>query len=197
MAASLHLKVHSASLELAPAPDSVYFCVAEVEQHRLHTSSSPISTSQGSTFISWEEVRCGDRSVERRQGTERVRRGARRLAPFIFLQASTLAPQDLECPVSRPHAQRLKLVLFRPAGGDGHEYVAAGSLGLDPFLESDTHRHRISLPVVDEVGKHAGEVACTLSFSPSEPAWGGPAAEAAQQQQQQQLEHRAEGLAAG
>ena len=45
------------------------------------------------------------------------------------------------------------------------EYVAAGSLGLEPLLDSDTPHHRISVPVVDEVGKHAGEVSCTLSVT--------------------------------
>jgi len=59
-------------------------------------------------------------------------------------------------------SQHLKLVLFRPTeqqgssssgGGSGHaEYVAAGSLGLEPLLEHQQQRQqRLTVPVVDEV----------------------------------------------
>lgn len=48
------------------------------------------------------------------------------------------------------HSQHLKLVLLAPSE-QGQQYVAAGSLGLDSLLESDTPRHRVSVPVVDEV----------------------------------------------
>lgn len=108
-------------------------------------------------------------------------------------------------------SQHLKLVLFAPSE-QGQQYVAAGSLGLDSLLGSDTPHQRVSVPVVDEaswgrcwrvghwhsgdacacaaihakpstssaahpspllspcpqVGKHAGEVSCTLCF-PSRP----------------------------
>jgi hypothetical protein len=64
-------------------------------------------------------------------------------------------------------SQHLKLVLFAPSE-HGQQYVAAGSLGLDSLLGSDTPHQRVTVPVVDEVGKHAGEVDCTLRF-PSRP----------------------------
>lgn len=124
-------------------------------------------------------------------------------------------------------SQHLKLVLFAPSG-EGQQYVAAGSLGLDSLLGSDTPHQRVSVPVVDEaslgrwwkvvvgtrgmhacaallqqpsmqgppplpllrhrcplccpprpqVGKHAGEVSCTLCFPSRAPsaAEGEPAA---------------------
>ncbi|PSC69682.1 family inverse autotransporter domain-containing [Micractinium conductrix] len=84
--------------------------------------------------------------------------------------------------------QHLKLVLYRPAaegeagsGAGQLEYVAAGSLGLDRLLEEgqggggegggdgSVRQHRVSVPVVDEVGKHAGEVSCTLRITPPPP----------------------------
>ncbi|KAI7840205.1 hypothetical protein COHA_005987 [Chlorella ohadii] len=64
-------------------------------------------------------------------------------------------------------SQHLKLVLFA-LSEQGQQYVAAGSLGLDSLLGSDTPHQRVTVPVVDEVGKHAGAVDCTLRF-PSRP----------------------------
>lgn len=129
----------------------------------------------------------------------------------------TLSAQEFEFVVSPTgRSQHLKLVLFAPSE-QGQQYVAAGSLGLDSLLGSDTPHQRVSVPVVDEasggrwvgcaasdsrstaahtpllawvldcsatptpavvqVGKHAGEVDCTLCF-PSRPpsAAGGDAA---------------------
>ena len=86
-----------------------------------------------------------------------------------------------------PRAQHLKLVLYRPAPAAGaqHEYVACGSQGLDHLLAAQEQHagqpqqqeppaceqpqpprpHTLSVPVVDEVGKHAGAVHCTLHIA--------------------------------
>ncbi|KAL4429638.1 hypothetical protein ABPG77_008687 [Micractinium sp. CCAP 211/92] len=77
--------------------------------------------------------------------------------------------------------EHLKLVLYdtgggsaaagsdRPVGGgsgsNGGEYVAAGSLGVDDLLDarsSSSMRQQVSIALVDEVGRHAGDLSCTL-----------------------------------
>jgi len=58
-------------------------------------------------------------------------------------------------------SQHLKLVLFAPSE-QGQQYVAAGSLGLDSLLGSDTPHQRVTVPVVDEAS-----FACCLGWAGS------------------------------
>lgn len=107
------------------------------------------------------EPRCGAGALGGRRSAATPDTDAALAAGWSPFNAHLL--QDLSftlCPSDR--AQHLSLVLFRPAADapGGHQYVAAGSLGLDPLLQMDSPsaRHDVSVPVVDEVSKEAGSM---------------------------------------
>ncbi|KAL4458340.1 hypothetical protein ABPG75_013205 [Micractinium tetrahymenae] len=145
---SLRITVHSAQLEEHACAGSLVCCAqvasSEAVSPRAKTDEASVASSSGggAAFVSWEEE--------------------------VAFQVGH---------IGRP--QHLKLVLYAPAGGRssappgsgepgvsgrGREYVAAGSLGLESLLEPGGRggRQRVSVPVVDEVGRHAGEVSCTV-----------------------------------
>ena len=73
-----------------------------------------------------------------------------RLPPHAACPPTALPPQEFEFVVSPTgRSQHLKLVLFA-LSEQGQQYVAAGSLGLDSLLGSDTPHQRVTVPVVDE-----------------------------------------------
>ena len=144
-------RVHEASLT-APDQLDLLFCVAEIEPWgRLRTQDTRPSSSSGGPGqrVSWEEVsggRCGAGAGAGNNSNAPIHAALHTGHPPL--------PQDL-CFTLGPsdRAQHLSLVLFRPAANapGGHQYVAAGSLGLEPLLEAPSARHEVSVPVVDEV----------------------------------------------
>ena len=202
------VEVHSASLEKRPAgsdgPPPLY-CVAEIEAHgRSSTSMSESSggSPSGGICYEWEEVRW------KGGGRSSVWLGAHAWPCLAQHRGAASCP----CPPSHPlqslafyvspsdRPPHLKLVLRRPSASSRQgEFVAAGSLGLDPLLRSSSggggggggggdeegppagspRSHQVSVQLVDEVGRHAGAVQATLHVTPGSEGGGEAAAAAA------------------
>ncbi|KAI3435737.1 hypothetical protein D9Q98_001795 [Chlorella vulgaris] len=80
-------------------------------------------------------------------------------------EASTVEWEEELVLEASPEAHSLKLVLQLPKCTRPAQFVAAGSVGLQPLLEGNVTSRQLAMPVVDEVGKHAGQVNCTLSVT--------------------------------
>lgn len=185
------VQVHSARLETRPLGTNgppPLCCVAEIEcGGRSSTSETESSggSAAGGIRYEWEEVRSrpGRALGLHARGAPGRRRSKQRPPPGL----PPALPQSLAFYVGpSDRAPHLKLVLRRPsAGSQQGQFVAAGSLGLDPLLGSGNggssgnggggaegpqgswpRSHQVSVQMVDEVGKHAGAVQATLHVTP-------------------------------
>lgn len=158
---SLHITVHSAQLESRACAGSLVCCaqVASLEavSPRARTVEAPVApgSSGGSAFVSWEEE-------------------------VALLVGPSARPQHLKLVLYANGSSRSAAGNSEQGGSDnpcsgsvtGGEYVAAGSLGLDTLLEAGgcgSGRQQFRVPMVDEVGRHAGDVSCTLRVAAASP----------------------------